>query len=397
MPSPTVAVMHFLRVLSLIAGATTLSFIRACSTDDDCSLNGLCLPNPSTNATSACRCDPGWFGDDCGRLDLAPATRFTGFNNTNFTSPSHYSNRGNSSWGGQIIQDRDNPKLFHLIYDQFAHGCGLSGWRPTSFIARAESTKGPQGPYTWKQNVTGSFSHNAYVYWSPGDEKYLLWRIGVDIPDPTQCGGINKAQWPNNISVSSAPSIRGPWSPFRILVNGTNPAPAPLWTNGNPTRETVLAAEDFNIFTAPTFEGPYNKIHSAPWNTSDSNPYWAEDPFLWRDKRGYWHALAHWMIDITERGQKYPRIGAHMFARNLTGPWTFKLQEAFNSTVAFTDGSTQTFGRRERPKLFFSDDGEVTPLYMVNGVQRMGSTTESYTLVQPVGNRWEEYEKGLGF
>lgn len=103
------------------------------------------------------------------------------------------------------------------------------------------------------------------------------------------------------------------------------------------------------------------------------------------------------MIDITEKGQKYPRVGAHMFARNLTGPWTFKLQEAFNSTVRFSDGSRETFNRRERGKLFFSADGEVTPLYLVNGVQRLGTTAESYTLVQPVGMAWREYEARLGF
>ena len=86
-----------------------------------------------------------------------------------------------------------------------------------------------------------------------------------------------------------------------------------------------------------------------------------------------------------------------MFARQLTGPWTFKRQEAFNSTVRFTDGSVETFNRRERPKLFFSDDGDVTPLYIVNGVQRLGTTTESYTLIQPVGTAWRGFERTLGF
>lgn len=156
-------------------------------------------------------------------------------------------------------------------------------------------------------------------------------------------------------------------------------------------------AEDLKIFTAPSYNGPYKQIYTATWNTSDYSKSWAEDPFIWRDKRGHWHALAHWMIDITESNKKYPRVGAHMFARNLTGPWTFKLQEAFNSTIDFSDGSVETFNRRERPKLFFSNDGEVTPLYMVNGVQRLGSTTESYTLIQPVGTAWREYERGLGF
>lgn len=208
---------------------------------------------------------------------------------------------------------------------------------------------------------------------------------------------MSRAQWPNNISVSSAPTIRGPWSPFEILINGTNPAPASLWSLQNPTPETALVAEDLKIFTAPNYSGAYTQISTAPWNTSDYSPTWTEDPFVWRDKRGHWHALAHWMIDITESNQKYPRVGAHMFAHNLAGPWTFRLQEAFNSTVTFTDGSVETFNRRERPKLFFSDDGEFKPLYMVNGVQRMGTTTESFTLIQPVGTAWREYERKLGF
>lgn len=103
------------------------------------------------------------------------------------------------------------------------------------------------------------------------------------------------------------------------------------------------------------------------------------------------------MIDIVEKnGQKYPRVGAHLFARELTGKWTFKLQEAFNSTVNFTDGTIQTLNRRERPKIYFSDDGEMTPLYLINGVQDIGSSA-SYTLIQPIGTAWEAYERGLGF
>jgi len=155
----------------------------ACSTDEDCSLNGIC--------NEVCRCDPGWYGDDCGHLDLAPATRWTGYNHTNYTDPSHYGKYGNSSWGGRIAQDRTDPKLFHLFVDQFAFGCGLGGWRPTSFIVRAESRNGPQGPYEWKQNVTGSFRHNTDILWSPADQKYLLWAIGADIEDPKSCKSVS--------------------------------------------------------------------------------------------------------------------------------------------------------------------------------------------------------------
>lgn len=101
------------------------------------------------------------------------------------------------------------------------------------------------------------------------------------------------------------------------------------------------------------------------------------------------------MIDIVEHdGQKYPRTGAHMFSRRLEAGWNFKVQEAFNSTVTFTDGAVETFNRRERPKIFFDDD--LTPLYLVSGVQALG-VKSSYTLVQPIGEAWREFEGKLGF
>lgn len=42
------------------------------------------------------------------------------------------------------------------------------------------------------------------------------------------------------------------------------------------------------------------------------------------------------MIDIAMHFVKYPRVGGHLFSRNLTGEWTFKLQEVYNTTVHFT-------------------------------------------------------------
>ncbi|KAF2030822.1 hypothetical protein EK21DRAFT_100139 [Setomelanomma holmii] len=324
--------MHHLAILSLVLFVSH-TLAQACITADDCSLNGLCI-------STICHCDPGWIGPECGRLDLSSATRGTGYNYTIYKNPSYYNTRGNSSWGGQIVQDQDDPKL-----------------------------------------STSSFRHNTYVHWSPADQKHLLWTIGVSVPDPTSCKSVSKDSWPNNISVSSAPSIRGPWTPFHNTINGTNPAPWPLWSPSNHTSTIALVAEDLRIFTAETWDGAYTLINTPPCNTSDYAPIWAGDPFVWRDKRGHWHALAHWMIDIVERnGTKYRR-----------------LQEAFNSTVTFTDGSTETFNRRERPKLYFSLDGDVTPLYLVTGVQALGTTTTSYTLIQPVGEKWRGFEKGLGF
>ncbi|QDS71890.1 hypothetical protein FKW77_010196 [Venturia effusa] len=373
-------------VLALLLWSSLLAFTLSCTTDEDCSLNGLCL-------REACTCDPGWLGPSCGKLDLRPAKRGTGYNHTtpslNSTGNLQYKSWGNSSWGGNIIRDRDDPELFHLVYDQFSHGCGLSGWRPASFIARAEARGSAEGPYIFQEKITKSFRHNAYAHWSEADQKYLLWSIGVDIPDPVQCGGINKANWPNNISVSSAPTIRGPWAPFTVLINGTNPAPLSLAASSAQNATTILMSEDETIYAAPSYLGPYTLVSKAPWNTTDFSPTWAEDPFLYRDFRGHFHVLAHWMIDLSlSPSRKYPRVGAHMFSRNLKGPWIFKPEygPAFTSEVAFEDGSVEVFGRRERPKVFFAEgEGRMGGAFLVTGMQSLGGGGGSFTLVQGIG------------
>ncbi|KAI1457910.1 hypothetical protein F4805DRAFT_426914 [Annulohypoxylon moriforme] len=362
--------------------------VQACVTDEDCSLNGIC-----NYSSSKCKCDPGWKSGDCGQLDLQPATRWTGYNYTNFTLPDFYSTKGNSSWGGNIIQDRFDKGLFHLVIDQFSHGCGLSGWRPFSTVVRAESRTGPAGPYHYAEGLLGTFRHNSKVVWSPMDEKYLLYTIGIETDTPDTC---KSYKWANNISVSSAPGIRGPWELPKHLLDATNPAPWPLWTQDSPTPEMILGVEDNLIYHAEGFNETYDLIKSMPWNTSDYSDHWTEDPFLWRDKRGNWHIICHWMIDIAERGEKYPRVGGHLFSRSLSGNWTFKLQAAYNTTVHFTDGGRTDYYRRERPQLYFSDDGNFTPLYLINGVQEFNSSA-SYTLIQPIGKVAEQYERMLGF
>ncbi|TID22096.1 hypothetical protein E6O75_ATG10890 [Venturia nashicola] len=379
---------RFLVVVALCFG------IQACETDEDCSLNGLCFSLCSgPNSPLECHCDPGWIGKSCEKLDLKPARRGTGYNHTspnaNTAADPQYKQWGNSSWGGNIVRDREDKELYHLVYDQFSHGCGLSGWRPMSFIARGESRTGPEGPYVFKERITGSFRHNAYVYWSEAEQKYLLWSIGADIPDPVKCGGINKKDFPNNISVSSAPSIRGPWSPFTVLLEGTNPAPLPLSSPSSQSSKTVLMDEDQTIFTAPSYLGPYTILSKAPWNTTDFSPTWAEDPFLYQDFRGYFHVLAHWMIDLSlDPPKKYPRVGAHMFSRKLEGPWMFRPEygPAFTSEVVFEDGGVEVFGRRERPKVYFAGgEGRMGGAVLVTGVQKQGTGGESFTLVQGIG------------
>jgi hypothetical protein len=214
--------------------------------------------------------------------------------------------------------------------------------------------------------------------------------IGMDWETPDVCRSTKRN---NTISVSSSPDLRIWSQPVPLLFNVTNPAAWPLWTPDNPTQEILLAIEKNNIFRADNHTGPY-EIVSEPGFVDIDPSLRSEDPFLWRDKRGHWHFLVHHMVDIA-LGLKGPRVGAHAFARDFRGPWRYNnVTLAYNTTVEFTDGSATTYYRRERPKLYFSEDGEMTPLYLVNGMQEFDSPA-SYTLIQPIGDAWREYEEGL--
>ena len=142
--------------------------------------------------------------------------------------------------------------------------------------------------------------------------------------------------------------------------------------------------EMLNLAFAKHYSGPYHRLHSHPI-FDDYN----EDPFLWRDKRGHFHMLTHSLEDGGGFGG--PMVGRHAYARRFEGRWTFGNRTlAFNTSVQWTDGTSTDFYRRERPQLVFSDDGQMTPLYLSNGVQEVNQSS-SYTVIQPLSTakQWE--------
>ena len=145
-----------------------------------------------------------------------------------------------------------------------------------------------------------------------------------------------------------------------------------------------------NLAIATSYTGPYHRIYNHPL-FSDGN----EDPFLWRDKRGHFHMLMHSL----EAGGGFgdgPKVGRHAYARHIDSKWTFGNRTlAFNTTVQWTDGTHTDFYRRERPQLVFSDDGNMTPLYLTNGVQEAGQGS-SYTVIQPLTTA-AEWERQHGY
>lgn len=400
---------------SVVNAAATAS----CTKDEDCSLNGICTPQ------GLCKCDKGWLDIDCGVLDVRPAKSNSGYNLTA---------QGTSSWGSKIVRDPKDHKLYHLFAAEFMHGCGLDYWAPYSRIIRAESRHGPAGPYSFAAEIQGSFSHNPTVIYSPADRQWLMYYIGCQqqvVTDkctfkPFTCGAGNTNNGESGLSVMSSWDLRH-WYPHGQVFKGddtgawdadvTNPTAFPLDSSachvhghehegghgGGDSRDddnqyqnqqrdpgmllvyrgcpyNCSGAEQINVAVSLTgFKGPYTKVQKDP-----VFPNGNEDPFVWRDKRGHYHMLLHSLEPEGGFGNG-PKVGRHAFARNYTGPWTFGDKTlAFSTEVKYDDGRTINFFRRERPQLYFSDDGEMTPLLMTTGVQPRDNPM-SYTVIVPVG------------
>ena len=153
-----------LRVAKVDAGLLT----RACRTDLDCSLNGICSGAPDdldVDAEAACACDPGWTGERCESLDLLPVDAdVLGFD------PRSEDGRNMSSWGGGILQLGD---AFHLWASELANHCGISSYILNSGVVHATASD-VAGPFVKRGDfVIPPFAHEPVVVRAPTGEVAL--------------------------------------------------------------------------------------------------------------------------------------------------------------------------------------------------------------------------------
>jgi hypothetical protein len=357
-------------VAALICSRVTAS---PCTDDSDCSLNGVCV-------SSRCNCDSGWTGPSCTSLNLAPAQPNSGVDEW-----------PTSSWGGIAVNDPVDPKLFHFFYSRFVGGCGLTCWVNASECVRAVGPS-PSGPFVDDAVVLGVFCHNPTVRRAP-DGTYVLFHIGQNDPgrahnctsSSQMCASNNPPPLPTDgrafVTYSSAQHPAGPWTPlgsaaFTGVGSGwlgwvSNPS-VHFFANGSALlafRSKVMPGgeEVIGLATAPHWNGPYTLAVNHPIIMSH------EDPHVWADKRGNLHILSH-------------GIENHWFTTsNEMGAWKVASAPAYNFSFVWSNGTAATALRRERPQIFFSNDGNMTPLVFTTGVTIAGAPSQmSLTLAQTV-------------
>ena len=141
-----------------------------------------------------------------------------------------------------------------------------------------------------------------------------------------------------------------------------------IWTTGSEIH--LVTASDWKNGTTYTQQ---DKILFP-----ELTPILTEDPFLYMDCNGGYHAIFHNMspndIQTLCGGHAYSTDGIN---------WVYG-GAIFGNTVNFTDGTTKTYSRRERPHFVFADDG-CTPIALTNGVQYGGQFGDAtFSLLQPV-------------
>eukprot|EP00656_Telonema_subtile_P009402 TRINITY_DN14412_c0_g1_i1.p1 TRINITY_DN14412_c0_g1~~TRINITY_DN14412_c0_g1_i1.p1 ORF type:complete len:400 (-),score=66.02 TRINITY_DN14412_c0_g1_i1:298-1497(-) len=347
-----------------MAKQTTLVFVAwliatasagECTTELDCSLNGVCT-------AGQCACDAPWKdstngAESCSVLDVVPhpdnyVPAYGGPRVDTAFGPQNV-----TSWGGNAILGSDGQ--YHLFVSAMGGGKGLDTWTSNSQIDHAVASD-PMGVFIKVDTSLSSEAHNASPLRLPNGT-YLLFHIGS--------AGVSKGG-SNFLHASEHPE--GPWRPLPGL-SCNNPAPM-LHNNG-----TVFVGCNNGGFKIYRSEDPF----SGGWiyeTTLDFPPAWGsdapgelrnEDPYMWMDSRGNWHFLAHrydyrdgWPVNPN---QTMPMlVSGHGFSTDGVD-WKFNsAQQPYAAEVSFQNGTVQQFSTFERPHLVFNEQRQLT--HLVNGV-----------------------------
>ena len=243
----------------LIAAATTAVSGSACNSAADCSMLGVCT-------AGLCVCDAGWGGPACGVLQLLPVRRGTGFNRT-AEAP-----QPTSTWGANIFPGAAAGR-WDMIAAEFEQHCDISHWSPNSAIVHAVSTAGPEGPYTRQSVAVPPFAHNPKVLRAP-DGTWLMYTIGVRVPELPYAPKIFNCTKP----VAEREAMRQ-LAGEATANSGHKGVPPVAPPPGSPGRTPPNLESNVTLYTAPEIKGPWTRFgivlgrdFLGTWDEDTSNP-----------------------------------------------------------------------------------------------------------------------------
>lgn len=123
-------------------------------------------------------------------------------------------------------------------------------------------------------------------------------------------------------------------------------------------------ANFITVATAPSWQGPFTYRSNTVFDRA------CEDPVVWRTPRGSFQLLCH------EMGHgNNATVGRMAWSENGLD-WTLSPTGAYTLQSEYSDGTSEYFCRRERPKLLLDESGH--PTHLFTGVLTTKDTCDAY-------------------
>lgn len=316
-------------------------------------------------------------------------------------------------WGSSVVKGEDGK--YHMFVSRFPKSLPFHpGWMIASEIVHATSDT-PEGPYKFSdialpargaQYWDGRSTHNPRIL--KYKNKYYLIYMGSTHPfaNPTYEQLTLDSPWctigrsNKRIGLTVADSPYGPWKRFDEPILKTKPNTFYSFLVSNPSPiiqedgsvmmifkgRTYIGDNKFSDMAlgmayAPSIEGPYKVLNDDQPIFQVNGQGEAEDPFLWKDNKGY-HAI------FKDHVSKFTgEQGGGVMAHSKDGiRWTVdKDPKAYSRTVEWEDGKVEMQGQLERPFLLF-ENGKATYAFFatMNGPGGFENATKSWNMVIPI-------------
>lgn len=317
------------------------------------------------------------------------------------------------SWGSSVIKGEDGK--YHMFVSRFPKSLPFHpGWMVASEIVHAVSNV-PQGPYRFSevalpargaQYWDGRSTHNPRIL--KHNRKYYLIYMGSTHPfvEPT-CEQLTlSSPWcivgrsNKRIGLAVSDSPYGPWQRLNHPILDTKPEtfysflvsnPSPIiqedgsvmmiFKGRSHTENGKYSGMSLGIAYAPTIEGPYTVLNNEQPIFQVDGRGEAEDPFLWKDAKGY-HVI------FKDHVAKYTgERGGGVMAHSPDGVnWTVdKDPKAYSKTIEWEDGEVAMQGQLERPFILF-EKGKPTHIFFatMDGPGEFENGTRSWNMVIPI-------------
>lgn len=286
-------------------------------------------------------------------------------------------------WDNTVIKGDDGK--YHLFSSCYSDTIVFHpGWMVSAEIIHAVADK-PEGPFRF---VNKALKTRGAQYWDgrsvfnpqifKHNDKYYMFYVGSTHPfeDPKRGELTLDSKWciigrsNKRVGLAVSNSLDGPWKRMDKPILETEPNTFYSFLTSNPTMVINKDGSVLMIFKARSYEGTkysdmslgvaYAKNIFGPYKVlNNKQPVFSakltgelEDPFLWKDSKGY-HVV------FKDHKAKYTgELGGGVSATSINGTdWKMDSDaKAYSKTIQWDDNTIEKRGQLERPFILFENN-----------------------------------------